>query len=257
MRAEKGFSLIEVLLAAALMSVVALVAVAHMTQAAGHADWGRDKVFARQKALSIIAEMRTFVAGMSDSTASDLEAFDDGVSVSPTLSIAPSRTDPDEYIEPDHLLSGNIMDSGQWRWYRRVTVTPIRLQERNDIRQCTVRVFRARRNEAPPGEMMAEVSTIIRTVGESYAASQVFDLYLLAVENVPAWWVTMEATRPYVDAALQELESRSPGLKFRTHWITSLGYGRDEEYAPYTNEERDSQANTPWTYLYPGRMPTT
>ena len=254
---EKGFSLVEILLAAALLSVAALVAVAHMTQAAGHADWTRDRVFARQKALSIIAEMRTYVSGLGGATASDLDTFDDGVTVHPTLSIARTPSDPDSFIEPDHLLSGNEMESGQWRWYRRISVMPLQGQNRNDLRECTVRIYRMRPSDVPPGEMMAQVSTIIRTIGEAYAASQVFDLYLIAIENVPAWWVTMDAMRPFVDASLQELQSRNPGLKFRTHWITTLGYGRDEEYAPYTNMTRDSTARTPWTYVYPGSLPTT
>jgi len=253
----RGFSLIEILLAAALLSVAALAAVAHMTHAAGHADWARDKVFARQKALSIAAELRSFVVGMGGSTASDLDDFDDGATVHPTLSIASNPDDPGAHIEPEHLLSGNILERGQWRWYRQITVRPVQGQERNDLRECTVRVYRMRPGEAPPGEMMAQVATVIRSVGESYAASQVFDVYLLALENVPAWWVTMDAVRPFVDSALQELETRNPGLKFRSHWIHTLGYGRDEEYAPYTNETRDSRANTPWVYVYPGALPST
>ncbi len=49
----------------------------------------------------------------------------------------------------------------------------------------------------------------------------------------------MDAIQPFVEATFTDLESRNPGLEFRTHWITKLGFGRDEEYAPYTNETRD------------------
>ena len=80
-------------------------------------------------------------------------------------------------------------------------------------------------------------------------------MYLIACENVPGWWVFMDAIQPFIEATLKDLEGRNPGLKYRTHWVTTLGYGRDEEYAPYTNDERDSRADTPWTYCYPGTMP--
>ena len=49
-----------------------------------------------------------------------------------------------------------------------------------------------------------------------------------------------DAIRSFVDATITDLESRNPGLKFRTHWISKLGFGRDEEYAPYSNETRIS-----------------
>ncbi len=255
MTTTRGFSLIEVLIAAALILIAALAGVAYVTRSSQHADWARDKVFARQRAVSILAELRAYVEGGEGEVAADLDGFDDGLSVHPSLTITPDPNDPTQYLEPDDPVSGNIMDSGVWRWFRQITVRRFPGVETRDLRICTVRVFRMRSGDQMPGEQMAEVSSVIRTVGDAYPTTQVYDVYLLALENVPGWWVYMDAIQPFVEATVTDLESRNPGLEFRTHWITKLGFGRDEEYAPYTNETRDSRAHTPWTYVYPGRMP--
>lgn len=251
----RGFSLIEVLLAASLIAVAGMAAVAYLTRAAGHADWAGDKVFARQRALSILSEMRAFIEGTDGQVASDLDGFDDGVAFSPSLTIAANPNDPGAFMPPDSPLSGNHQERGQWRWLRQINVRPVPGSEARDLRLCTVRMYRTRPGQQEPGEMMAEVSAVIRTVGESYPASQVFDVYLLALENVPGWWVDMGAMRPFVENTIQDLQVRNPGLEFRTHWITTLGYGRDEEYAPFTNESLPSTDEMPWAYVYPGAMP--
>ncbi len=255
MRRQRGFSLIEILISTALVAIAAMTAVAYVTRATGHADWAKDKVFARQKALSIVAELRGFVEGGSGEVAADLDGYDDGLALIPSLSIAPDPLDPGAFVKPDHGLSGNHYESGAWRWYRRITVRHYPGSESRDLRICTVRIYRVAQGDALPGAKMAEVSTVIRTVAEAKPSTHVFDVYLLALENVPGWWVHLDAVQPFVAAALTDLETRNPGLNFRTHWITKLGYGRDEEYAPYTNNTRDSNANTPWTYVYPGAMP--
>jgi hypothetical protein len=255
MRTSRGFSLLEALMASILVALAAMAGAAHVTRSSQHSDWARDKAFARQKALSVLAELRAYVEGGEGEVAADLDGLDDGLAVVPTLTIAADPNLPGTLVAPEHPLSGNIMDSGVWRWQRRITVRRFPGVEARDLRIVTVRVFRTRPADTLPGEAMAEVSSVIRTVGDSYPTAQVYDVYLLALENVPGWWVYMDAIQPFVEATLTDLESRNPGLTFRTHWITKLGYGRDEEYAPATNEVRDSRANTPWTYVYPGSMP--
>jgi len=51
------------------------------------------------------------------------------------------------------------------------------------------------------------------------------------------------------------MESRNPGLEFRTHWITKAAYGRDQEYQPYFNNAVDSNQDINYVYFYPGTMP--
>ena len=251
----RGFSLVEVLMAAAVVAVATAAAVTHVVMGTRQADHARDAVFARQKALSILSELRAYVEGGAGEVASDLDGFDDGIWFQPSLTISPDPDVPGAYLSPDHPISGNIQDRGQWRWLRRVNVRRFPGIVTRDLRICSVRMYRMRTGDVYPGEKMAEVSSVIRTIGDAEPTTQVYDLYLLAIENAPGWWVYMDAIRPFIEATLTDLESRNPGLRFRTHWITRFGYGRDEEYAPYTNELRDSRARTPWTYAYPGRLP--
>ncbi len=124
-----------------------------------------------------------------------------------------------------------------------------------DLRYVTVRVYRAHADDIPPGTQMAETSSVVHTIADAHPSTQVYDVYLLALDSVPGWWVPMDAIQPFFEAALVDLAGRNRGLEFRTHWITRLGYGRDEEYAPYTNETRTTLEDTPWAYVYPGRLP--
>ncbi len=254
-RRQRGFTLIEILISATIVVLAAMMGVMHVIRTRHHLEWSRDKSFARSKAVSILDELRAYVEGGEGEVAADLDGFDDGVSESAVLSITPDPTDPGAFVAPDHPVSGNNHDAENWRWFRRITVRPFAGIESRDLRIVTIRMFRLRDGDVAPGEQMAEVSSVIRTVGDAYPSTQVYDVYLLALENVPGWWVYMDAIQPFIEATLTDLEGRNRGLKFRTHWITKLGYGRDEEYAPYTNEVRSSTATTRWTYVYPGRMP--
>jgi hypothetical protein len=254
-RPSRGFSLVELLIAGSVVAVAAMAGVAYVGRSTQNADYARDRIFARQKALSILAELRAYVEGGKGEVAADLDGFDDGISQSATLSIQPDPNDPGAYVPPDHKLSANVLDRGEWRWFRRITVVRFPGVNTRDLRVCTVRVFRHRAGEAMPGETMAEVSSVVRTIGDAYPTTQVYDVYLLALESVPGWWVYMDSIKPFIDATLNDLEARNPGLEFRTHWVTTAAYGRDELYAPYVNEARISTDNTPWAYVYPGKMP--
>jgi prepilin-type N-terminal cleavage/methylation domain-containing protein len=251
----RGFTLIEIMIAASVIAVCGMAGIAYITRATQGADYSRDRVFARQKAMSILSELRAYVEGGKGEVAADLDGFDDGIAQNATLSIQPDPLDPGAFIQPDHKLSGNFQDVGQWRWYRRITVRHFPGVTTRDLRICTVRLFRHFPNTPLPGEQMAEVSSVVRTVGDAYPTTQVYDVYLLALESVPGWWVYMDSIKPFIDATLADLEARNPGLEFRTHWITTTGYGRDEQYAPYTNETRISTDSTAWGYVYPGKLP--
>lgn len=255
-RRSRGFSLIELLIAGAVISVIGMAGVAYVARAAQAADYTKDKVYARQKAMSILSELRAYVEGGEGQVAADLDGFDDGISQQASLTIAPDPANPGQFVVPSHPLSGNIADLAEWRWYRRITVRHFPGVVTRDLRICTVRLFRHRPGQALPGDQLAEVSSVVRTIGDAFPTTQVYDVYLLALENTPGWWVYMDSIKPFIDATLGDLEARNPGLEFRVHWITTSGYGRDDQYAPYTNETRISTDSTPWAYLYPGRMPS-
>ena len=255
-RRARGFSLIELLIAGSVIAVIGMAGVAYITRAAQTADNSKDTVFARQKAMSILSELRAYVEGGEGQVAADLDGFDDGVSQQAALTISPDPANPGAFVAPGHPLSGNIADLAEWRWYRRITVRHFPGVVTRDLRICTVRMFRHRPSQALPGDQMAEVSSVVRTIGDAFPTTQVYDVYLLALENTPGWWVYMDSIKPFIDSTLSDLQARNPGLEFRVHWITTSGYGRDELYAPYTNETRISTDATPWAYTYPGKMPT-
>ena len=252
---QDGFSLLEILIASSILVLVAMMGVMHVVRTSQQVEWARDHAFAREKAVSILDELRSYVEGDDAEAAADLDAFDDGLGVSPVLTITTDPLLPGEFVVPDHPVSGNVRHLGEWRWYRRITVRPYDGVPMRDLRLVTVRVFRVLPGQDVPGDKLAEVSSAIRTIGDAYPTTQVYDVYLLAMENAPGWWVHMDAIQPFIEATLMDLQGRNRGLVFRSHWITRLGFGRDEEYAPYTNEARASTDPTPWTYVYPGRLP--
>ena len=87
------------------------------------ADHTRDRLFARQKALSILSELRAYVEGgdgrgrgrprrLRRRPLAERDALDRARPARPRRS----------FVAPDHPLSGNVLDRGEWRWYRRITV---------------------------------------------------------------------------------------------------------------------------------------
>jgi len=96
--------------------------------------------------------------------------------------------------------------------------------------------------------------SVLYTVAADYVPTQVFDLYILSLENVPGWWVNLSTMKPTLDSIIQDLEDRNPGLQFRVHWITRLAYGRDLSYTPYINAVTYTENSPafPNVYFYPG-----
>jgi prepilin-type N-terminal cleavage/methylation domain-containing protein len=252
---QGGFTLVELLIAVVVVALCASMGALYTGRASQEIDQSRDVAFGRERAVSILQELRSFVEGDQSRVAADLDEFDDGSGSSPVLTITPNVEEPGELVAPDHPISGNVPQGDSWKWRRRISVRPVKDSLARDLRIVTVRTYRWREGLAEPGDPVADVSTVIRTLGTPYPTSQVYDIYLLALDNVPGWWVNMDAMQPFVQAALADIEARNPGLQFRVHWITKLGYGRDDEYAPYTNETRLSTDSTPWAYVYPGRLP--
>jgi len=187
-------------------------------------------------------------------SASELDAFDDGVETNPSLTIT-RNSDSGEFVDPDAPVSGNTYTSGRWKYSRQITVRRFSGVPARDIRLVNVKVFEAQPNDAGRGPVVADVSSVVRTVADSYPASQVYDVYLVAAENIPGWWVHMGSIKPFVDLTMTDLQSRNPGLKFRTHWITKLAYGRNPRYTPYFNSALPSTSPIDRVYFYPGTMP--
>jgi len=242
-----GMTFVETLVSIGLMSIIFTAAVLYLAAAWRTVDFNTDKIFAIQKAISMLSEIQSFVENQAE-TISDLDDLDDGVTTSPLLTIARDITDP------AHPASGNIWLENRWKYTRRITVRPMPNLNQRDSRFVTVRIFLTR----PDGREipLADVGSVMRTLADAYPTTQVYDIYLIAIENVPGWWVYMSYIKPFIEGCLSDIETRNPGLVFRRHWITTSAYGRDFHYTPYFNKSVPSTDRVDYVYFYPGTLPS-
>ena len=251
MRLQRGMTLIEVLVAVFLTATVLLACLAFMTTAFHATGHNLEKQFAAQKAISMLEELKSLVQ-VKGSSVSVLDAYDDGTGYKTTLTTDTAITNP------DNPLSGNIgLGGSSWKYERQVTVSRLPGTMDDSVRLVNVKVCATRDDDADgKPDVLGEVAGVVRTASGPYPPTQVYDVYALAIENVPGWWVYMSNLIPFVQNAIQDLQSRNPGLEFRVHWITKLSYGRDMQYRPYINKTVDSNQPINWVYFYPGMLPT-
>jgi len=251
-RSEGGFTFVELTFAFIILVICAVVLIDHLAVNYKATATERDRVFAYTKAQALLSEIQGFVDRGQVDAAVDLDILDDGV-----VNKTPLTIQVDGFgalVAADHVVSGNFQRNGQWVWSRRITVQPfVGLNNRN-VRYVTVRIYK--RDNNGTDRPMADLSAVINSAGSAFPTTQVFDIYLLAIENIPGWWVFMDSIKPFVESMITDLETRNPGLSFRTHWITKASFGRNQGYRPYTNETTDSHAAISEVYHYPGRMPT-
>ena len=250
-RRESGFTLAELAVGMLIMVIAAAVLINHLAVNYQTTSTERDRVFAYSKAQAILSEIQGYVDRGTADEAVDLDVLDDGVVNVQTLTITTDAFGT--LVLPDHVLSGNFRRDGDWLWSRRITVQPfVGLNNRN-VRYVTVRVYR--KDKAGLDHAMADLSAVINSAGGAFPSSQVFDVYLLAVENIPGWWVFMDSIQPFVESMITDLETRNPGLNFRTHWITKSSFGRNQAYRPFINDATDTSVAMPDVYHYSGKMP--
>lgn len=241
---ERGMSLAEVLVALGVLSIIVFFSSTMASRLARGTQDNLNKQFATQKAISMLEELRALVQTESGATTVVLDDYDDGATNQVLLT---TRTD---ITDPAHVVSGNRKVGAQWLFERRIVVE--RVKGANDVRLVNVKVF-VREKSGP--RLLAEVAGVLNTVGQAMPPTQVYDVYLLAVENVPGWWLYMQDIVPFVESAMADLQTRHPGLEFRQHWIRKLSYGRDPFYTPHVNREVPSTDAIPSVYFYPGLLP--
>jgi type II secretory pathway pseudopilin PulG len=247
---QKGMSLVEVLVSLLLVMFV-LFALLGFTKASFKGSRrNMDKQFAVQKAISMLEELKTTVP-LQTSSASTLDAYDDGTSYNPVLTTDKSVTNA-AAAGSDNLSLG----AGGWKYLRQVSVSLLPGTTDANVRLVAVRLF-INKDENLDGrpDTLAEVAGVIRTAAGNFPPTQVYDIYAIAIDNVPGWWVYMANLIPFMQNTIQNVESRNPGLEFRVHWITKLAYGRDTQYRPQINSSVDSRQPINNVYFYPGKMP--
>lgn len=245
-----GFGLVELMIGVVVMAIATISLISHLAINYAQTSEQRDRVFAYSVAQGLIAELQVAAATEEATRATVLEGMDDGTSTVATLTTAKVGG---VLVPPDQDLSRNFQRNGQWVWSRQINVRSVPGNENRRLRYVTVRVFK--RDGADIEREVASVSSVVSTLTSASPTAQVFDLYLIAIENAPGLWMPAETLRPVVMRAVSQAEQGNPGLKFRTHWITKFSYGRNPVYRPYVNENLPSTDDVPEVYYYPGRLP--
>lgn len=241
---QRGMTLAETLMALSIVGVTIIFSAQMLSSATRRTQDNIHRQFATQKAVSMLEELRSLIQVQNGPGAQVLDDYDDGVTNQTLL------TTQREITDPGAPASGNVRVGGQWLYARRITVQKVPAQ--NDLRLVNVKVFI---NESTGVRLLAEVASVLSTIGQNAPPTQVYDVYLIAIENVPGWWLYMQNVVPFVENAMNDLESRHAGLSFRRHWIRKLSYGRDPLYTPYVNRNDDSTQVGDSVYFYPGTLP--
>jgi prepilin-type N-terminal cleavage/methylation domain-containing protein len=231
-----GFTLVEVMLALLVFSIVSLAIISGVVLMSRQSQHVRDRAFAAEKVMQMLEELRGVVSasGSGIQALANLDLYDDGTTYNYVL------TTRQEVKDPGDVTSGNAA-----RKYKRL----VNVLHTNDAlsRMVYVKVCDA------SGAVLAEAASLMRTAVSDYFPAQVYDVYLLELENVPGWWTTLTTLRPTLDNVIQDIQNRNPGLQLRIHYVTRLAYGRDPFYTPFVNGATlASAAAFPYVYFYPG-----
>ena len=104
---QRGFSLTETLIAAAMMLIALMAAMVYISSSVHGTRHNKDKSFAVQKAISILEELKGMVETTEGDAASLLDDKDDGTLPQSVLTTLESVT------QPDHASSGNVWVDGK------------------------------------------------------------------------------------------------------------------------------------------------
>lgn len=247
---QKGFSLVEVLVASSILATVVAGSMAVQTSLMGNVRNSNDNAFASEKALQMFEELRSHTEGSQESFDKSLAKYSDGASYNPNLSTALTIATPDD------PLSNNIYYDGHWKYVRQVSIEPVENDE--FARKVRVSVWRGDEDGKPlVNRPLATVAGILKTSVPRTPPTQLYDFYVIAIANTPSWWSDLYDFKPSYDAVFNDLEFRNPGLKLRKRFISNFGFGRDPFYLPHTNTENVTESSAtrlPWTYYYPGKV---
>jgi hypothetical protein len=264
---QHGLSFAEVLMSIAIIGVLIYGVVTVTSTGLQHSKTNTDRQFAIQKALSMLEELKALVQVSQGGAITVLDNFNDQNLFRDRLTTVGAIADP-----ADEDISGNTRLNPvgtMWLYSRQISVTPLAdpanpnlVITSSDVRLVRVRVYK---NQYAVGgalqgrRLLAEVASVIRTLAVSFPTTQVYDIYCVAIESIPGWWVNLSTLRPFVTAAIGDMQGRHPGLQFREHWITKASYGRDQQYRPYINSNTLDVNGTltpiPFVYFYPGVLP--
>ncbi|MGH7441522.1 MAG: type IV pilus modification PilV family protein [bacterium] len=277
---ERGQSIIEALVAVAVLGIAAESAVLVVRAMARQNVSNRDRIFATEKALHMLEELRGLTL-TNGAVLTTLDAYSDGMCntctpVHPnfkwtlttkedvTSNTTTSLAVPDYLSAIDPHSANPVRPSG----FAFVRYVDVRSTTRDaDMRMIYVRVYAAAPNPGPVASTqtampldpaaapLAEVYGVVHSQGAVVTPDQVLDVYFIALENVPGWWSRTSNLIPLMESSVVSLQAMNPGLIIRPHWIRTMSFGRDLEYTPEINAELQPATATAAfqkAYVYPG-----
>jgi type II secretory pathway pseudopilin PulG len=252
MKKNGGYSLVEIVIAAVIFGIVASASMKAFMFISKQSVKVDERAYAVQKAIQMMEELRSLVQ-QQGAVIGVLDDYDNGSNYKYTLSTLSEVNGANnaQHVNdnPADPISGNSENStyNSGKYKRKITV-----ERTNESlsRRVFVRVYRS-----SDGELLAETASVLRTLPPNFVPTQVYDVYVLTLENVPGWWVALSTLAPTFGTIVQDLQNRNPGLNLNVHYITRLAYGRDPYYRPYVNTAtRSDTTASPWVYFLPGNI---
>lgn len=243
----RGTTFVELMGAITIISIATLVMLQQLTISYREGSVQQDRLWVYDKGTQILAELQTGIERGTIADAEALHALAD-TDLNPVLTTITDEND--NPLPPDHPMSGNWQRFGRWVWARQLMVESPPGQDR--IRVVRLKIVKYNDNGLPL--VVTPLTTVVTLPRRTYPSTVVYDVYALALAEVPSPLGSLPSLRSSLEARLQAASSDAPGIEFRLHWITRLGYGRDELYTPYVNDGLVATAATPWAYWYPTQI---
>jgi Tfp pilus assembly protein PilE len=247
---QQGYNLVELAIAVLILGAMAAAVMTARSFMAKQTETTSEKTYATQKAIQMFEELKALVNGSEVQGVNVLDDYNDGSTYNKILT-----TDQSVTIATDPL-SGNRAMGGGWKYWRQINVTHVAQDPFSRI--VDVKVYGSSAlNPTQPAQLLAEIGGMLRTLITQKAPTQVYDVYALSLYNVLGWFTTVPQMYDTFNGAVSTLQALNPGLEFRPHFITQMGFGRDPFYNPSINVAQDTTvaAALPWVYLYPGLTP--
>lgn len=278
---QRGASTVEVLMAVAVLAIASQATVLAIRTASRQVVSDRDRLFAAEKALQMLDELRSVVMDESqpvtvlDDTTKPGHYNDGSIGnnggqpvLRYTLTTKPDITAPNGIPASDNLSAVNPLSANPPRKDGLAFVRNVDIRSVNSTygttREIWVRVWAAAPNGGTSAfttptakdlsHPLAQVYGKVHSLGTSNPPTQTLDIYLIQLESVPGWWVRTSNLLPLMQTALASMVSRNPGLQVRVHKIQTMSFGRDMEYTPEYNQTLSSEQSGAFkkAYIYPG-----
>ena len=238
-----GFTFVEVIVAMALFVFVAYGMMDGFTTINRQTDQNKDKSFATQKVNQMLEELRSVPE--SNETVRDFTFYSDSNYGTLYNHVLTTNRDVDRQLkDPAHPLSDNAAK----RYSRNVMIEDVQ----NDpyVKRATVKVYLHSTKQ-----ILAQGTSLLRSMRKTAVGETTYQVYFLALGNVPGWRGLPEAISQQLNGARKEIKNANLGISLSEIFVSHIAYGRDSYYRPYINLgvlSKDIPVNDARAYFYPG-----